>query len=134
MIAPTLVTCLTPPGSGAVATVALQGAGAWELLRALFEPRGRTPLPEQPEPGPRSRGTRLERGRSQLKCAASGGAKRRTVHAHHIQLARPGVGKSLVIVAITLGNLRAQCPSDRPLSRHRSLAAPASLDAAYARA
>jgi tRNA modification GTPase len=46
----TVVSCLTPPGQAALATVVLHGPGAWEAARALFRP-ARGELPEQPEPG-----------------------------------------------------------------------------------
>lgn len=47
--APTYIACLTPPGRGAIATLAVQGPHAWEMTRALFE--GAAPLPAVPEAG-----------------------------------------------------------------------------------
>ncbi|MCI0702521.1 MAG: 50S ribosome-binding GTPase [Planctomycetia bacterium] len=44
----TVVSLLTPPGTGAIATVEVSGPRAWELARQLFEPAGK-PLPELPE-------------------------------------------------------------------------------------
>ncbi|MCU0705669.1 MAG: 50S ribosome-binding GTPase [Fimbriiglobus sp.] len=41
------VTILTPPGTGAIATVAVTGSRAWEAVRAIFRPAKGT-LPEQP--------------------------------------------------------------------------------------
>jgi tRNA modification GTPase len=61
--ATTLLACLTPPGAGAIATLALRGPNAWILVRELFlsslsQPASPPiPLPEVPEPG------RLWRGR-----------------------------------------------------------------------
>lgn len=46
----TLVSLLTPPGAGAIATIEVRGPRAWELARRLFRPAG-TPLPEAPEAG-----------------------------------------------------------------------------------
>jgi tRNA modification GTPase len=43
------VSVLTPPGTGAIATVAVAGPRAWELARRLFRPAGTKPLPEAPE-------------------------------------------------------------------------------------
>jgi tRNA modification GTPase len=56
---PTLMACLTPPGRGAIATLALRGPLAWRLTRELFQrsrarktgPPVTTPLPEVPAPG-----------------------------------------------------------------------------------
>ena len=48
----TLVSCLTPAGTGAIAVVALYGAGAWPAVRDLFHPASKKPLPENlPEAG-----------------------------------------------------------------------------------
>ncbi|MDY3551728.1 GTPase [Gemmata sp. JC717] len=44
----TCVTVLTPPGTGAIATVEVRGPRAWELARALFKPAGK-PLPDAPD-------------------------------------------------------------------------------------
>lgn len=44
----TVVSRLTPPGVGAIATVEVSGPRAWELARQLFTPAGK-PLPESPE-------------------------------------------------------------------------------------
>ena len=44
----TVVSLLTPPGTGAIATVEVRGPRAWELARLLFKPAGK-PLPEAPE-------------------------------------------------------------------------------------
>lgn len=41
----TAVALLTPPGTGAIATVEVRGPRAWELAHELFRPAGR-PLPE----------------------------------------------------------------------------------------
>jgi tRNA modification GTPase len=51
--APTLAACLTPPGRGAIATLAVRGPRAWEFVRELFRPLtpSRPPLPERPELG-----------------------------------------------------------------------------------
>src|SRR5438132_4391844 len=45
--APTLIACLTPPGAGAIATLAVRGPDAWTITRSLF--RGR--LPDAPTAG-----------------------------------------------------------------------------------
>jgi tRNA modification GTPase len=48
----THVACLTPPGTAAIATLALRGPRAWEVVRRLFRPRSsRQVLPAEPEPG-----------------------------------------------------------------------------------
>jgi tRNA modification GTPase len=44
----TRVAVLTPPGTGAIATVEVAGEFAWEFARKLFRPAGK-PLPETPE-------------------------------------------------------------------------------------
>lgn len=44
----TAVSLLTPPGTGAIATVEVRGPRAWELAKQLFKPAGK-PLPEAPE-------------------------------------------------------------------------------------
>jgi tRNA modification GTPase len=41
----TRVAVLTPPGTGAIATVELSGPHVWELVRSLFQPAGK-PLPD----------------------------------------------------------------------------------------
>src|SRR5262245_18139970 len=43
----TYIACLTPPGRGAIATLAVRGPDAWRWLRELFTAR----LPEAPELG-----------------------------------------------------------------------------------
>ena len=45
------VAVLTPPGTGAIATVAVAGPGAWNAVRTRFRPAGRTPLPDEPTAG-----------------------------------------------------------------------------------
>lgn len=45
---PTTVSVLTPPGMGAVATIAVQGPHAWALARHFFQPASGKPLPETP--------------------------------------------------------------------------------------
>jgi tRNA modification GTPase len=47
---PSIVCCLTPPGKGALATLALAGPRAWTAVRELFRPR-RGELPAAPESG-----------------------------------------------------------------------------------
>jgi tRNA modification GTPase len=48
----THVACLTPPGTGAIATLGLRGPRAWDVVRRLFRPRSSGPaLPAEPEPG-----------------------------------------------------------------------------------
>jgi tRNA modification GTPase len=49
----TVVACLTPPGTAAVATLALRGPLSWPVVRRLFRPHSRSgrPLPETPEVG-----------------------------------------------------------------------------------
>ena len=49
--ADTLVACLTPPGRGAVATLAVCGPRAWEAVRPLFRPRSGAELAAEPQPG-----------------------------------------------------------------------------------
>jgi len=46
----TVVSCLTPPGQSALATLALRGPAAWGTMRDLFRPR-KGELPETPEVG-----------------------------------------------------------------------------------
>jgi tRNA modification GTPase len=48
---PTHVACLTPAGTGAIATLALRGPRAWDVVRELFVRPGGKPLPEQVEVG-----------------------------------------------------------------------------------
>jgi tRNA modification GTPase len=49
----TVVACLTPAGTGAIATLAVRGPSAWEIVRRLFRPHspGGRPLPDVPEVG-----------------------------------------------------------------------------------
>jgi tRNA modification GTPase len=44
---PTKIACLTPPGAGAIATLAIRGPEAWSVVRSLFRPN----LVLQPSPG-----------------------------------------------------------------------------------
>jgi tRNA modification GTPase len=43
----TRVTVLTPPGSGAIAVLAVRGPHSWPVIRELFRPAGNRPLPEE---------------------------------------------------------------------------------------
>jgi tRNA modification GTPase len=45
------VACLTPPGTAALAVLALHGPDAWDLVRPLFRPLSSAELPTQPEAG-----------------------------------------------------------------------------------
>lgn len=45
----TAVSTLTPPGTGAIATVAVVGPRAWEVVRSLFRPAGTRPLGGTPQ-------------------------------------------------------------------------------------
>jgi tRNA modification GTPase len=49
----TLACRLTPPGSAAIATIALRGPLTWPIVRGLYQPRsqGGRPLPDVLEPG-----------------------------------------------------------------------------------
>ena len=47
----TIAACLTPPGQGAVATVAVDGPRAWEAVRPLFRTRSGAEAPAEPQPG-----------------------------------------------------------------------------------
>ncbi len=47
----TFMSCLTPPGAGAIATLAVAGPDAWAITRAVFQPFGVFPLPESPQAG-----------------------------------------------------------------------------------
>jgi tRNA modification GTPase len=47
----TLVACLTPPGQGAVATLAVDGPHAWEVVRPLFRTRSGADAPVDPPSG-----------------------------------------------------------------------------------
>jgi tRNA modification GTPase len=47
----TEVTCLTPPGSGAIAVIALRGPEAWPIARRMLRPASKKPLPEAPTAG-----------------------------------------------------------------------------------
>lgn len=47
----TFISCLTPPGSAAIATLALRGPQAWPLVKRFFRPQSKTSLPEEPRPG-----------------------------------------------------------------------------------
>jgi tRNA modification GTPase len=48
---PTYAACLTPSGTGAIATLAVRGPAAWEVSRALFQPRSGKALPLEPLAG-----------------------------------------------------------------------------------
>ena len=47
----TRVARLTPPGTGAIATLAVRGPDAWTIARKLFRPAGPNPLPDEPKVG-----------------------------------------------------------------------------------
>jgi tRNA modification GTPase len=47
----TYVARLTPAGAAAIATLAVRGPRAWEVVRALFRPAGGRALPDEPEAG-----------------------------------------------------------------------------------
>lgn len=48
----TFVACLTPPGTAALATLAVRGPRAWEIVRGLFRPHSsKVQLPDEPRPG-----------------------------------------------------------------------------------
>jgi tRNA modification GTPase len=49
----TVAARLTPPGTGAIATIALAGPSAWQIVRPLFRrpPAAAHELPDLPEPG-----------------------------------------------------------------------------------
>ncbi len=44
----TQVACLTPPGSGAIAVIALRGPDAWSIVRRFFRPASKKTLPDKP--------------------------------------------------------------------------------------
>ncbi len=46
---PTLTACLTPPGTAAIAALAVRGPRAWAVVRALFRPTSGRALPAEPE-------------------------------------------------------------------------------------
>ncbi len=48
---PTYVACLTPPGAGAIAVLAVDGPRAWEIVRPLFRTRSGADAPTDPAPG-----------------------------------------------------------------------------------
>jgi tRNA modification GTPase len=51
MTAATYAACLTPPGTAAIAVLAVRGPAAWEIVRRRFAPASQRPLPaEVPEP------------------------------------------------------------------------------------
>ena len=50
MSAETFIACLTPPGRGAIATLAVRGPRAWPVVRELFQPLSGK-LPPEPAPG-----------------------------------------------------------------------------------
>ena len=45
----TIVSVLTPSGTGAIATIAIVGPQAWEIARSQFQPAGTKPLPQSPQ-------------------------------------------------------------------------------------
>src|SRR5215207_7634123 len=47
----TVAACLSPPGVGAVATLAVHGPSAWETVRGLFRRAGPGDLPAEPTAG-----------------------------------------------------------------------------------
>jgi tRNA modification GTPase len=51
MTSATYAACLTPPGTGAIAVLAVRGPAAWDIVRKRFAPVSQRPLPaEVPEP------------------------------------------------------------------------------------
>ncbi len=48
---PTYAACLTPPGAGAIAVLAVDGPHAWEAVRPLFRTRAGAEAPADPAPG-----------------------------------------------------------------------------------
>lgn len=46
----TVVACLTPPGTGAIATLALRGPSAWTAVKALFRSQSRQHVADRPPP------------------------------------------------------------------------------------
>jgi tRNA modification GTPase len=51
MTAATYAACLTPPGTAAIAVLAVRGPAAWDVVRKRFAPISQCPLPETvPEP------------------------------------------------------------------------------------
>jgi tRNA modification GTPase len=48
---PTYAACLTPAGTGAIASLAIRGPAAWRLSCALFQPHSNKPLPREPVAG-----------------------------------------------------------------------------------
>jgi tRNA modification GTPase len=46
----TRVAVLTPAGTGAIATIAVVGPGAWDVVRKFFRPASDEPLPDVPNP------------------------------------------------------------------------------------
>jgi tRNA modification GTPase len=48
---PTYAACLTPAGTGAIASLAVRGPAAWPISCALFQPRSNKSLPPGPVPG-----------------------------------------------------------------------------------
>ncbi len=49
--APTYAACLTPPGAGAIAVLAVDGPRAWEIVRPLFRTRSGVEPPADPPAG-----------------------------------------------------------------------------------
>ena len=47
----TLAACLTPPGAGAIAVLAVDGPRAWDVVRPLFRTRSGAEAPADPAPG-----------------------------------------------------------------------------------
>jgi tRNA modification GTPase len=47
----TYAACLTPPGTGAISSLAIRGPSAWQVSRTLFQPRTNRSLPLEPESG-----------------------------------------------------------------------------------
>jgi tRNA modification GTPase len=45
------IACLTPPGQAAIATLAVHGPQAWQIVRPLFRPQSGASLPENPLSG-----------------------------------------------------------------------------------
>lgn len=73
----TVVSLLTAPGTGAIATIEVRGPRAWELAKALFKPAGK-PLPDAPDVGRFWFGT-LGADELVLACVAADGVE---VHCH----------------------------------------------------
>ncbi len=81
----TYLACLTPPGTAAIAALAVRGPRSWGMVRDLFLPVSGRPLPDEPEPGrfwTGRFGDEAAGGRDEVVVAARRGGRWVEIHCH----------------------------------------------------